>query len=58
MAFDRAGHQPPGWPLLAPSGVNGPTHVVGLALDRYGDLVTTAMTDSGNTTVVSVVPIP
>ena len=38
--------------------VTGPTHVVGLGLDRHGDLVTTAMSDFGNTTVVSVVPIP
>ena len=58
MAFDRAGHQPPGWPLLPPSGATGLTHVVGLGLDGRGDLVTTAQTDSGATTVVSVVPIP
>ena len=58
MALDRAGHQPSGWPLVPPAGSTGPTHVVGLGLDARGNLVTTAQTDGGTTTIVSVVPIP
>ncbi len=57
MAFDRSGHQPAGWPLVAPPGSGGPSHVIALVSDARGDLLLTTLTDFGSTAIVSRVGI-
>ena len=58
MAVDSSGREPSGWPLAAPAGSHGPSHVIAVRLVPQLGLVLTTLTDFGNSAIVSRVPIP
>ncbi len=58
MAVEPSGHAPSGWPLAAPAGSSGPSHVIALRLVPEEDLILTTVADFGNSAIVSRVATP